>query len=280
VLVEVFQDRALGLPPLNRTLARRLMEQTQIYIALKGFRGRQAIDLTALEELLVRFSQLVIEQHWIKEIDINPLLVSADRAIALDARIVLHHTRIDEKDLPRSVIRPYPAEHIHKWKIDNQPVTIRPIRPEDEPLMIDFHKTLSDRSVQLRYFGALSLERRTLHERLTRMCFIDYDREIALVADRTRSDGQHEILGIGRLIKAHGRDEAEFTLLIADQWQGKGLGTAILRLLVQIGRNENLRRITGRILRENVTMKRVSEEIGFDLQFDDVDGDWKAELVL
>jgi acetyltransferase len=278
--VEVFKDRALGLPPLNRTLARRLMEQTQIYIALKGFRGRQAIDLTALEELLVRFSQLVIEQHWIKEIDINPLLVSADRAIALDARIVLHHTRIDEKDLPRSVIRPYPAEHIHKWKIDNQPVMIRPIRPEDEPLMIDFHKTLSDRSVQLRYFGALSLERRTLHERLTRMCFIDYDREIALVADRTRSDGQHEILGIGRLIKAHGRDEAEFTLLIADQWQGKGLGTELLRLLVQIGRNENLRRITGRILRENVTMKRVSEEIGFDLQFDDVDGDWKAELVL
>ncbi|HEX7516649.1 MAG TPA: bifunctional acetate--CoA ligase family protein/GNAT family N-acetyltransferase [Chthoniobacterales bacterium] len=278
--VEVFKDRALGLPPLNRTLARRLMERTQIYTALKGFRGRHAIDLTALEELLVRFSQLVIEQHWIKEIDINPLLVSSGRAIALDARIVLHETRIDEKDLPRSVIRPYPAEHIHKWKIDKQPVTIRPVRPEDEPLMIEFHKALSDRSVQLRYFGALSLEQRTVHERLTRMCFIDYDREIALVADRTRSDGQHEILGIGRLIKAHGRDEAEFTLLIADQWQGKGLGTQLLRLLVQIGRNENLRRITGRILRENVTMKRVSEEIGFDLQFDDVDGDWKAELVL
>jgi acetyltransferase len=278
--VEVFKDRALGLPPLNRTHARRLMERTQIYTALTGFRGRYAIDLAALEDLLVRFSQLVIEQRRIKEIDINPLIASSKEIIALDARILLHGSEVNERDLPRSAIRPYPAEYITTQKIEGMVVTIRPIRPEDEPLMVDFHKTLSERSVQLRYFGLLSLEQRTVHERLTRMCFIDYDREIALVADRTRSDGQHEILGIGRLIKAHGRDEAEFTLLIADQWQGKGLGTELLRLLVQIGRNENLRRITGRILRENVTMKRVSEEIGFDLQFDDVDGDWKAELVI
>ena len=195
--VEVFKDRALGLPPLNRTLARRLMERTQIYTALKGFRGRHAIDLTALEELLVRFSQLVIEQPWIKEIDINPLLVSADRAIALDARILLHDPRIAEKDLPRSVIRPYPAEHIHKWKIDNRPVTIRPIRPEDEPLMIEFHKTLSERSVQLRYFGALSLEQRTMHARLRRVCFVDYDREIALVAEQKDRKGHARLLGVG-----------------------------------------------------------------------------------
>ena len=279
--VEVFKDRALGLPPLNRTLARRLMERTQIYSALKGFRGRAPVDLGALEDLLARFSQLVAEQPWIKEIDINPLLVSPKSLIALDARIVLHEPSTAERDLPPLAIRPYPTQYITTLKLrDGTPVTIRPIRPEDEPLMIEFHKTLSERSVQLRYFGLLSLEQRTLHERLTRMCFIDYDREIALVADCTRSDGQHEILGVGRLIKAHGREDAEFTLLIADQWQGKGLGTELLRLLVQIGRNEKLRRITGRILRDNVTMKQVSEEIGFDLQFDDVDGDWKAKLVL
>jgi len=277
--VEVFKDRALGFPPLNRTLARRLMERTQIYTALKGFRGRNAIDLTALEELLVRFSQLVIEQHWIKEIDINPLLVSTDRAIALDARIGLHDTRIDEKDLPRSVIRPYPAEHIHKWKIDNQPVTIRPIRPEDEPLMIEFHKTLSERSVQLRYFGALSLEQRTMHERLRRVCFVDYDREIALVAEQKDREGHSRLLGVGRLIKEHGTGEAEFAVLVGDPWQGKGLGTELLKLLVQIGRKERVRRIVGHIASENTLMKRVSEEVGFTLRRDSNDA-WRAEINL
>jgi acetyltransferase len=278
-LVEIFKDRALGLPPLNRTLARRLMERTQIYTALKGFRGRNAIDLTALEELLVRFSQLVIEQHWIKEIDINPLLVSTDRAIALDARIGLHDTRIDEKDLPRSVIRPYPAEHIHKWKIDNQPVTIRPIRPEDEPLMIEFHKTLSERSVQLRYFGALSLEQRTMHERLRRVCFVDYDREIALVAEQKDREGHSRLLGVGRLIKEHGTGEAEFAVLVGDPWQGKGLGTELLKLLVQIGRKERVRRIVGHIASENTLMKQVSEEVGFTLRRDSNDA-WRAEINL
>jgi len=255
------------------------MERTQIYTALKGFRGRNAIDLTALEELLVRFSQLVIEQHWIKEIDINPLLVSTDRAIALDARIGLHDTRIDEKDLPRSVIRPYPAEHIHKWKIDNQPVTIRPIRPEDEPLMIEFHKTLSERSVQLRYFGALSLEQRTMHERLRRVCFVDYDREIALVAEQKDREGHSRLLGVGRLIKEHGTGEAEFAVLVGDPWQGKGLGTELLKLLVQIGRKERVRRIVGHIASENTLMKRVSEEVGFTLRRDSNDA-WRAEINL
>jgi acetyltransferase len=280
IFVEVFKDRALGLPPLNRTLARRLMEQTRIYTALKGFRGRNAVDLAALEEILVRFSQLVIEQVRIKEIDINPLVVAFQQIIALDARIILHDASVPDDALPGSTIRPYPVDYVRKAKIDNQTVTIRPIRPEDEPLMIEFHKTLSDRSVYLRYFGMLSLEERTLHERLRRVCFIDYDREIALVVDRMQSDGRHEILGVGRLIKAHGREDAEFTLLIADQWQGKGLGTELLKSLVQIGRNENLRRITGRILRENVTMQQVSKELGFDLWFDNANGDWKAELLL
>ena len=138
--VEVFKDRALGLPPLNRTLARRLMERTQIYSALKkGFRGREPIDLAALEDLLVRFSQLVIEQRWIKEIDINPLLVSPKQIVALDARVVLHDPQTRQADLPRSPIRPYPTEYVITRKIGGVEVTIRPIRPEDEP----FHGQLS-----------------------------------------------------------------------------------------------------------------------------------------
>ena len=279
--VEVFKDRALGLPPLNRTLARRLMERTQIYGALKkGFRGSDAIDLTALEELLVRFSQLVIEQRWIKEIDINPLLVSRKQIVALDARIALHAAQTREADLPKPAIRPYPAEYVATRKVSSVEVTIRPIRPEDEPLMVEFHKTLSDRSVYLRYFGILSLEKRIMHERLRRACFIDYDREMALVADLENRDGTHQILGVGRLIKGHEANDAEFAVLISDPWQGKGLGSELLRLLVQIGRKERLQRIVGHISAENPTMKRVSEEVGFRLRFDQTNREWFAEIKL
>jgi acetyltransferase len=277
--VEVFKDRALGLPPLNRTLARRLMEQTQIYTALKGFRGRAAVDLAALEELFVRFSQLVIEQPRIKQIDINPLLASTEQIIALDARIILHERKVDPDNLPRAVIRPYPTEYIRKWKIDNLPVTIRPIRPEDEPLMIEFHKTLSERSVQFRYFGTLSLEQRTMHERLRRVCFVDYDREIALVAEQEDRNGHSPLIGVGRLIKEHEVDEAEFAILVGDPWQGKGLGTELLKLLVQIGRKEHVRRIVGYIARENMLMKQVSEDVGFTVRRDS-SNDWRAEMNL
>jgi acetyltransferase len=281
LFVEVFKDRALGLPPLNRTLARRFMERTQIYSALKkDFRGRGTIDLAALEELLVRFSQLVIEQHWIKEIDINPLLVSPKQIVALDARVVLHDSQMHEAELPRSPIRPYPADYVTTRRIGGVEVTIRPIRPEDEPLMIAFHKTLSDVSVHLRYFGLVSLERRIMHERLRRVCFIDYDREIALVADLKNRDGTHQILGVGRLVKEHGTNEAEFAVLISDPWQGKGFGSELLKLLVQIGRKEGLRRITGHISPENSTMKNMSEQVGFTVSFDRDADEWFAEINL
>ena len=144
-LVEVTKDRAQGLPPLNTTLARRLMEQTRIYKALPGVRGRKPVDLDALEQLIVRFSQLVTEQRWIKEIDINPLLVSSEQLIALDARIILHSLDLPENDLPRSAIRPYPMQYATQWTTkDGTDVLIRPIRPEDEPMMVRFHETLSD----------------------------------------------------------------------------------------------------------------------------------------
>jgi acetyltransferase len=279
--VEVFKDRALGLPPLNPTLARRLMERTQIYSALKkGFRGRRPIDVAALEELLVRFSQLVIEQRWIKEIDINPLVVSPKHIVALDARVLLHDPQTREADLPRSPIRPYPTEYVTTRNIGGVKVTIRPIRPEDEPLMVKFHKTLSNRSVYLRYFGFVSLEKRIMHERLRQVCFIDYDREIALVADLANRDGTHQILGVGRLIKEHETDEAEFAVLVSDPWQGKGFGSELLKLLVQIGRKERLHRIIGHISSENTTMKTVSEQVGFKLRFDRKANEWLAEIVI
>ncbi|MBI3989657.1 MAG: GNAT family N-acetyltransferase, partial [candidate division NC10 bacterium] len=268
-LVEVFKDRALALSPLNTTLARRMMEQTRIYTALKGVRGRKPVDLALLDRLLVRFSQLVVEQRWIQEIDINPLLVSPEGFIALDARMVLHGPGVSEDELPKLAVRPYPAQYVTLWTMkDGTPVTIRPIRPEDEPLMVKFHETLSERSVYFRYFQTLNLSRRVAHERLTRMCFIDYDREMALVADHKDPEtGVHEILGVGRLIKLHGTNEAEFAILVSDQFQGRGLGTELLRRLLQVGRDERLRRITAVILPENREMQRTCEKLGFRLRY-------------
>jgi len=278
--VEVFKDRALGLPPLNATLARRMMEQTRIFSALHGVRGRAAADLAGLEELLVRFSHLVVEQRWIKEIDINPLVAAGDKFLALDARVVVHGADLRESDLPPLAIRPYPAQYSSAWKLrDGAPVTIRPVRPEDEPLMIEFHRTLSEESVHFRYFGMLPLDQRIAHERLRRICFTDFDREIALVVEHRRG-GASEILGVGRLSKLHGLDEAEFAIVIGDKWQGHGLGTRLLELLVQIGREEKLSRIIGHILPDNAAMRHVARKVGFDLQLDPAAEEWKAQIRL
>jgi acetyltransferase len=268
--VEVFQDKALGLPPLNTTLARRMMEQTRIYKALQGVRGRKAVNLEALEQLLVRFSQLVIEQRLIKEIDINPLLVKAEKItqnslVALDARIVLHELDIIEAQLPKPAIRPYPTQYVSSWTTRNgMQVTIRPIRPEDEPLMIKLHHTLSEESVFFRYFHLIKLSQRIAHQRLTRLCFIDYDREMALVVDyQNPKTEEHELLAIGRLSKLHGTNEAEFAMLVSDRYQCQGLGTEVLRRLLQIGHDEHLTLISAEILAENSAMQRVCEKLGF-----------------
>lgn len=267
-LVEVFRDRALGLPPLNSTLARRMMEQTQIYKALKGVRGRAPIDLDALEQILVRFSHLVTEQRWIKELDINPLLASPERLIALDARVVLHDPDTPVEQLPRLAIRPYPLKYVQPWTTKTGlDVTIRPIRPEDEPLMAAFHKTLSQESVYLRYAHMVKLSSRVAHERLTRICFIDYDRELALVAEATDPDTQMPmILAVGRLSKLHGTNDAEFSMLVSDRYQCQGLGTEILRRLIHVGRDEHVTQIMADILPDNRAMQHVCQKLDFQLQ--------------
>jgi acetyltransferase len=259
VLVEVFNDRSLGLPPLNTTLARRMMEQTKIYGVLNGARGRRPVDLAALEKLLVRFSQLVVEQRAIKEIDINPLLASTDRLIALDARVVLHGPEVPDDELPSSAIRPYPTKYIGTADLrEGGVVSIRPIRPEDEPRMVKFHETLSENSVFMRYAGFMKLDARVAHDRLARMCFIDYDREMALVAERAS-----EIVAVARLIRLRGSRDAEFALLVSDVLQGQGLGHALLSRLFEVGRDWGLERIVAEILPDNAAMRRVCKELGF-----------------
>jgi acetyltransferase len=266
VMVEVYRDRALALPPLNTTLAQRLMEQTRIYSALQGVRGRKPVNLVALEALLVRFSQFVVEQPWVKEIDINPLLATPERLLALDARVVVYDSTTPADQLPRPSIRPYPLQYVWEWRLkDGTPVIIRPIRPEDEPLMVQFHTTLSERSVYLRYFCSLSLSTRVEHERLVRICFGSYDRGFAMVADRRNPEtGQHEILGVGRFSTIN-RTEAEAAVLVSDSWQGRGLGTELLASVVRVARQEKYHRLSGEILRDNLPTQAIFKKVGFKL---------------
>ena len=266
-LVEVYRDLALALPPLNSTLAMRLIEQTKISCALEGVRGRAAVNQSALENVLADFSRLVIEQRWIKELDINPLLASPERVIALDARILLQDPQTPEESLPRPAIRPYPLRYVSPWITKNgMKVMLRPIRPEDEPAMARFHETLSDRSVYLRFFHTTKLSSRVAHMRLMSKCFIDYDREMALVADwENPAGGEHEIMAVGRLTRMPGSREGEVAVLVADRFHHQGLGSELLGRLIQVARDEKLARVHAMILLENMGMRALVVRYGFEV---------------
>jgi acetyltransferase len=263
-LVEVFKDRALALPPLNTTLALRMIERTKIYTALKGVRGRKPVDIVALEKLLVRFSQLVVEQPWIKELDINPLIASPDGLMALDGRVVLHPKGMTESELPKLAIRPYPNQYVTQWTTKKgQKVVIRPIRAEDEPLMHSFHETLSDRSVYLRYLAPMLLSERVTHERLSRVCHSDYSREIVLVVEAEKN-GERLISAVGRLSKFRGEDEeARMSLLVSDKFQGEGMGMELIKRLIEVAKREKIKEIIAVISKENETMKVLCQKTGF-----------------
>jgi acetyltransferase len=261
-LVEVYKDRSLAIPPLTTTLARRMMEQTKIYTALQGVRGRKAVDLHQLEKILVQFSRLIVEQPRIKECDINPLLASAEHLIALDARIILQDASMKDENLPVSAIRAYPSQYVEEWRLKDQtPVLIRPIRPEDEPLIVQFHSDLSQETVRQRYLKALHYDERVAHDRLLRICFNDYDREIALVAERKK-----EILGVIRLTKIPGTSDATFALTIKDQWQNQGIGNKLMAKIIEVAKSEKIERISADMLKENFQMQKLCKRFGFSLE--------------
>lgn len=266
-LVEVFKDSAIALPPLNARLARRLMERTKIYKALQGIRGKPPVDLHALEHILVRFSQLISEQRWIKEMDINPLIASPEQILALDARVLIFEADATEEKLPRLAIRPYPVQYISYWQTrDGIPITFRPIRAEDEPEMVKFHATLSDRSVYLRYLHPLMLSQRVAHERLSRICHGDYERVITLVAERSDAKGEElRILGAARMSKIHGTNAARFSILISDLAQGKGIGRELIKRLIQVAREEKITSLRALMTQDNHAMQHLCQKLGFKL---------------
>ena len=266
-LVEVFKDRALALPPLNMTLARHLVDETRIAEALKGVRGRKPIDKDALAALLVRFSELVAEQPRIAEIDINPLLASPERTIALDARVVLHPASIADADLPRLAIRPYPHEYLRETTTDDGvAVTVRPIRPEDEPAVVRFHAGLSQETVRARYGKDRPLAERTAHERLRRICYVDYDRQFALVAEGPTSDGGVEIAGIARVSRIPASEDRLLTLVVADAWQRRGIGEALVRSAVQVARGERIANLLAELSPDNHAMRELLGSEGFTFE--------------
>jgi acetyltransferase len=266
-LAEPFEERVIALPPLTTTLARHAIERTRIERSFCGTSGRRPVDVGALVRCLVRFSTLVVEQRRIKEIEMNPLLAGPSGAIVLGARIVLHPAEIADAALPSSAIRPYPSQYAAQWTSrDGTPMMIRPIRPEDEPAMRVFYDSLSKRSLYLRYAHAVKLAEYMSHDTLARRCFIDYALEMALVAETRMPSGDCGIVGVGTLAREYERAEAEFALLVADEYAGFGIGRELLCRLVEIGRVESISRIVGYILNENGPMLAVCRRLGFSIK--------------
>ncbi len=272
-LVEVFKDSALGLPPLNSTLARRVIERTRIYKALQGVRGRKPVDLDELEQILVRFSTLISEQAWVKELDINPLLASPDRILALDARVVIYDKNTREEDLPQLAIRPYPTQYVTHWAArDGREFIIRPIRAEDEPSMVDFHESLSDRSVYLRFMHPIRLSDRAKHDRLSRTCHGDYNNEISLVVEDPHADDHGlRIVAASRMTRIHGANAARFSMLISDCCQNQGIGSELMRRVIDVARQEKYERLECLMTQDNQIMQQMVTKFGFTLNETDND---------
>ncbi len=279
-LVEVFRDRALALPPLNTSLALHLIDETRISEALRGVRGRKPVDREVMASLLVRFSELVAEQPRIAEIDINPLLASPERVIALDARVVLHPAEIADKDLPKLAIRPYPYQYeLRTQTEDGRPICIRPIRPEDEPAVIAFHKGLSEETVVARYGVNRPLEERIDHSRMTRICFADYDRQFALVVENGCDDGARgEIIGMSRQVRMHASDDRHLTMVVADGWQRQGIGAKLVQAQEAVARGEGVANLISELAPENVGMRELLESEGFAIE--EQEGHLRARLAI
>ena len=262
-LLRTFQDIAFGLPPLNTNLAHKMIEKTRIYKALEGTGPDKAVNLVEIEKILVRLGQFAIEQPWIKEIYIDPFFVGPTEIYALNARVVVFGE--DTKSKIKPAIRPYPFEYVKRIKLKNgSDIVFRPIKPEDEPLMVGFHRQLSEQSVYNRYFSYMHVDSRIDHNRLSRICFADYERNMILVVET--KDPEKNIVGVARLIRIGGSNDAEFAIMIADKFHRLGMGAALLSHLIEIGRNEEMENIIGYLLEENTSMIGLCESIGFTIR--------------
>jgi len=263
-LVEIYKDRALALPPLTINLAKKLIKRTKIYEALKGVRGLKAVNLEHLEKIIVSFTDLIARCPEIKECDINPLLVSSDQIIALDVRIILHEK---SEKYPKLAIRPYPSHYVTDAKLkDETEIVIRPIYPEDEALVMQFYKDISQNSLRQSYLKDLHYDELIAHERLIRICYIDYDREITLVVELKHEKNKREILAIARFSKLANSNDAAYSLLVKDKWHKKGIGKLLLKHIINIAKEEKIDNLFSQMFEDNIEMINLCEKLGFSFE--------------
>jgi acetyltransferase len=276
--VELFKDYSIGLPPLNTTLIHRMMEETKVYQLLKGYRNAPPVDLKRLDETMLLFSQLLVDFPQIKEIDINPLLINEKEACILDARIVVDKAKVCKKFEPHEhmVISPYPKKYEILWALKNgQEVLLRPIKPEDEPLWLEMFQSFSEESIRYRFFQML---KDTPHEVRVRYCNIDYDREIAIVAEIVEN-GRRKILGVSRLSIESDAKRGEMAFIVSDYWQGLGLGTKMVDYVLDIAKEKGVENVYAIMLQDNYRALSLTKKMGFNLEYLS-DGTVKGELDL
>ena len=259
---EFIKDFSIGLPPLNRTLAKMLIQDTKVYKMLQGFRGKPPADFEGIEEIIINFSNLIVDFPEISEIDINPLAISNGKASALDARIIIdrNYEAAGRSPYPHLIITPYPTKYIKPWQLtDGTAVLLRPIRPEDEPAEHEMLSTLSPETLRARFFSAI---KDISHEWLILFCNIDYDRHMAIVAE-LRENGKKKMIGVARLFMNPDLTSGEVAVLVHDRFQGKGLGYKLVAVLIEIARERGLEDIRADVLTENEKMLRIFRRLGF-----------------
>jgi acetyltransferase len=260
---EFYRDVTIGFPPLNQVLARRLVEDSAIY--KRALSSGYPLNVKALEAVLVRFSRLVTDFPEIKEIDANPLIVSGDSAVAVDARVVLDWGRMMREVAEHQdslAIAAYPKKYVAVRELKNGArVLLRPIKPEDEVRFNEFLMSLSEETMRFRFFQIL---KEWSHDVLTRYCNLDYDREIAIVA-KLQQDNKR-IIGAGRVIAEPDGKSGEFAVLVGDDWQGMGLGSRLMDYIVAVAKDMRLERIFGYVMANNYKMLRMCAKKGFGLE--------------
>ena len=276
--VELFKDFALGIPPLNQTLVRRMMEETKVYQLLKGYRNVPPANIKLLEEIMVLFSQMLVDFPQLKEVDINPLFIDEEEAFAFDARIVLDKQAVFEKLEPHShlVISPYPKKYETIWTVkDGKNVLLRPIKPEDEPLWLEMFSNFSDESIRYRFFQII---KDTPHEVVVRYCNIDYDREIAIVPELVEN-GQRKILGVARVSLEPDGKTGEIAFIVTDAYQGSGLGTKMVDHVLEICKDMGVETVYAIMLPDNYRAINLTKKMGFTMSYME-DGNVKGVLNL
>jgi len=275
IMTEILKDQALALPPLNRLLAKRLMEGTRVYEMLKGYRNRPPANLDLLEEILIRLSQLVTDFPEITELDINPMILTEDQAYAADARVVIKPSDISAPH--HLVMSPYPNQYEMIRTIKGgQKVFIRPIKPEDAPLLVDLFNTLSPQSVYFRFFTHL---KSLSHKMLVAFTQIDYDYDMALVAfDKTQPEGR--MLGVARIMSKPGGITPEFAVVVGDPWQGKGIGVTLMKSLLAIAKERGIENLWGVVLSENTQMLSLVRKIGCHISRGQYGGEYEVKIDL